>query len=104
LAVADLTADQQKQLERILQTYADHLAPPLAARRMNQLRRDGIDKSFFAWAGATRPGVGHYYRVQGPSFILELVNIQSDPAGNPANHIHSVWRDPRGDFGITANK
>ena len=46
--------------------------------------------------------MGHYYRVQGPTFVLELVNIQSDPAGNPANHIHSVWRSLEGDFAVPA--
>ena len=50
-----------------------------------------------------KPGEGHYYRIQGPSFVLELVNIQADPAGNPANHIHSVWRSLEGDFGVAAN-
>ena len=54
----------------------------------------------FAWAGATKPGVGHYYRVQGPTFLIEFVNVQPDAAGNIANHIHCVWRDMRGDFGI----
>jgi hypothetical protein len=104
LAVADMTAEQKKLLEGLLKTYASHLAAPLAECRLNTIHHDGLDKSFFAWAGATQPGVGHYYRVQGPSFVLELVNIQSDPAGNPANHIHSVWRDPRGDFGIAADR
>jgi hypothetical protein len=62
-----------------------------------------LDHVYFAWAGATKPGVGHYYRVQGPTFVLELVNIQSDPAGNPANHIHSVWRSLQGDFAVSAS-
>jgi hypothetical protein len=59
-----------------------------------------LDQVDFAWAGAAKPGIGHYYRVQGPSFILEFINVQSDPAGNRANHIHSVWRNRKGDFGI----
>ena len=53
----------------------------------------------FAWLGATQPGIGHSYRIEGPTFVLELINVQDDPAGNKANHIHSVWRDARGDFG-----
>ncbi|MEX2467161.1 MAG: DUF3500 domain-containing protein, partial [Gemmatimonadota bacterium] len=36
----------------------------------------------------------HYYRVQGPTFLIEYDNTQ-----NGANHIHSVWREFEGDFG-----
>ena len=61
---------------------------------------DNNYKVYFAWAGATKPGIGHYYRIQGPTFLIEFVNTQPDAAGNPASHIHCVWRDPRGDFGI----
>ena len=48
----------------------------------------------FAWAGGTNPGEGNYYRVQGPTFLLEFDNTQ-----NNAKHIHTVWRDFQGDFG-----
>ena len=49
--------------------------------------------------GADRPGIGHAYRVQGPTFLIEFVNNQPDAAGHPASHIHSVWRDLEHDFG-----
>ena len=49
-----------------------------------------------------RPGIGHYYRIQGPTFLIEFVNTQPDAEGNPASHIHCVWRDPRGDFALSA--
>ena len=62
--------------------------------------RKGSGKVHFAWAGADKPGIGHYYRIQGPTFLIEFVNTQPDSAGNPANHIHSVWRDMRGDFAL----
>ena len=42
----------------------------------------------------------HSYRVQGPTFVIELINEQKDSAGNPANHIHSSWRNVKGDFGL----
>jgi hypothetical protein len=48
----------------------------------------------FAWAGVTEVGGPHYYRVQGPTFLIEYDNTQND-----ANHIHAVWRDFNGDFG-----
>jgi hypothetical protein len=103
LAVADMTETQKKLIASLLNAYTSHLAGPLALQRQQEIQADGLDKIYFGWAGAVQPGKGHYYRVQGPSFVLELVNIQADPAGNLANHIHSVWRDPRGDFGVKAN-
>jgi hypothetical protein len=48
----------------------------------------------FAWAGAAERGQKHYYRIQGPTFLIEHDNSQ----GN-GNHVHSVWRDFNGDFG-----
>ena len=60
----------------------------------------GVDTIHFAWAGANKPGIGHYYRVQGPTFLIEFINVQPDAEGNVANHIHAVWRDMAGDFAI----
>lgn len=102
LAAADMTEAQQKTLSSLLETYTNHLEAPLAAVRQSDIKDHDFDRVHFAWWGATQPGVGHYYRVQGPTFVLELVNIQSDPAGNKANHIHSVWRSLEGDFGVAA--
>jgi len=100
LAASDMTDAQKATLWKLLETYNNHLAAPIAAARLAEIKADGLDGVHFAWAGSTTPGVGHYYRVQGPAFVLELVNIQSDPAGNKANHIHSVWRSLKRDFGV----
>lgn len=58
----------------------------------------GWDEIHFAWAGALEPGKGHSYWIEGPSFVVEFVNVQPDAEGNPANHIHCVWRDKTGNF------
>lgn len=102
LAASEMTDAQKKTLWSLLENYSGNLAPELAANRLAEIKAAGVDKLHFAWFGSTKPGVGHYYRVQGPSFVLELVNIQSDPAGNPANHIHSVWRSLTHDFGVAS--
>lgn len=102
LAAAEMNEAQRKTLLSLLEEYNSHLRPSLVQDRMAEINAAGIERVYFAWAGATKPGVGHYYRVQGPTFVLELVNIQSDPAGNPANHIHSVWRSLKGDFAVPA--
>ena len=100
LAAAKMTDEQQKLLRALLVAYSGNLAPELAEARLAEIDAAGFDRVHFAWMGAAEPGVGHAYRVQGPTFLLELVNIQSDPAGNPANHIHSVWRSLKHDFGV----
>ena len=103
LQASKMTAKQKATLQSLLEAYNSNLAAPLAEARLAEVKSAGLDRVFFAWAGSIKPGVGHYYRVQGPTFVLELVNVQSDPAGNPANHIHSVWRDLNGDFGVADN-
>lgn len=94
---------QREALATLVKAYLGRLAGPIAAERMKEIEESGLDRVRFAWAGATKPGVGHYYRVQGPTFVLEFVNHQKDPAGNVANHIHCIWRSMKGDFGIWVN-
>jgi hypothetical protein len=100
LAANKMTEEQQQLLHKLLVAYASHLDDELAAARINEIELRGFGQVHFAWYGSEKPGVGHAYRVQGPTFVLELVNVQSDPAGTPANHIHSVWRRLKGDFGV----
>ena len=94
LAASDMTAEQRKQVVQLVREYVFNLRPELARQDMQKIREAGIRKIHFAWAGSLEPGKGHYYRVQGPTFILEYDNTQ-----NNANHIHCVWRDFTNDFG-----
>jgi hypothetical protein len=87
-------------LQSLIEEYAKTVSDDAAKARLEAVEKAGLGKVHFAWAGADKPGVGHYYRVQGPTFLIEFVNTQPDSAGNPANHIHSVWRDMRGDFAV----
>lgn len=101
LAAEKLTGQQRSILQSLIEEYAKTLPEELAKARLEAIEKEGgLGKVKFAWAGADKPGVGHYYRVQGPTFLIEFVNVQPDAAGNPANHIHSVWRDMRGDLGV----
>ncbi|MBA3485462.1 MAG: DUF3500 domain-containing protein, partial [Pirellulales bacterium] len=104
LAVARMSNSQKRTLWSLLEAYNSHLHPSIARDRLAEIKAAGLDRVHFAWAGSTQPGVGHYYRVQGPTFVLELINVQSDPAGNPANHIHSVWRSLQGDFAVAVSR
>ena len=81
-------------LTALLEEYAGNMPADVAAARLEQVRRAGIEKVHFAWAGGITRGQPHYYRVQGPTFLIEYDNTQ-----NNANHIHAVWRNFDGDFG-----
>jgi hypothetical protein len=99
LPAADMTDAQKKMLKSLLESYYGHLEDELAAARRADIESAGFDKVHFAWLGAQQPGAPHAYRVQGPTFVLELVNFQDGVEGNRANHIHSVWRHLPNDFG-----
>jgi hypothetical protein len=95
-----LTGQQRGILQSLIDEYANSFPPDVAKERLEAVKSDGPAKTYFAWAGSVKEGEGRYYCIQGPSFQIEFVNVQPDSAGNPANHIHSVWRDMRGDFAI----
>ena len=100
LPVAEMTAAQRTILKSLVDEYINLMPADVAAGRRQSIEKSGWEAVHFAWAGALHPGVGHYYRIQGPTFLVELVNTQPDAEGNPASHVHCVWRDPQGDFGI----
>jgi hypothetical protein len=91
---AKMSQKQQSLLAALLEEYAASMPADVAADRMQRARSGGIGSVFFAWAGGLATGQPHYYRVQGPAFLIEYDNTQ-----NNANHIHTVWRDFDGDFG-----
>jgi Protein of unknown function (DUF3500) len=100
----DLSAAQQALLRRLVDVYCDAMPEEVVAerRRLIEAADGGWAAVRFAWAGRLEPGVGHYYRVEGPTLVIELCNVQPDAEGNPANHIHCVWRDRTGDFDLPA--
>jgi len=100
IAMSKLDAPQKKLLRRLIEVYCSAMPSRVAAERLDDIEKAGWDTVKFGWAGATEPGIGHYYRVQGPTFLVEFVNTQPDAAGNVANHIHAMWRDMRGDFAL----
>ena len=69
-------------------------APSWPPNDLGKILKAGVDKVGFGWAGGFERGQPHYYRIQGPTFLIEYDNTQ-----NNANHVHSVWRDFEGDFG-----
>lgn len=94
IAFSQLDAAQKKMLETLIAQHAALQAPELARLRLTKLRHAGKDSIKFAWMGSLERRQGHYYRIQGKTFLIEFDNTQ-----NNANHIHTVWRDFNGDFG-----
>ena len=93
LSNADMNDAQKALLAKIMSEYLHRVRPDLADEELAEIKKSGAP-IHFAWAGSKERGEGHYYRVQGKTFLLEYDNVQ-----NNANHVHSVWRSFDGDFG-----
>jgi hypothetical protein len=93
---SELTTVQQKLMLQLLRLYIHRYKEPFASKMMKDIEDAGFNNLRFAWAGAQQPGVGnpHYYRIQSPAIIIEYDNTQ-----NNANHVHTVVRDLKNDFG-----
>jgi len=98
----DLSTSQQAVLKRLVDVYCAVMLEEVVAERQKLIEaaEGGWAAVKFSWAGSLKPGVGHYYRVEGPTFVVEFCNVQPDAEGNPANHIHCMWRDRTGDFDL----
>jgi len=92
----ELESPQQKIFMQLLSIYIHRYTRSFAEVMMKEIEEAGLNNLRFAWAGDQQPGVGrpHYYRIQGPTIIIEYDNTQ-----NNANHIHTVIRDLKNDFG-----
>jgi len=93
LTASEMKPNQFDALMALMEEYARNLPDDLAEDRIAQINNAGRT-IHFVWSGGTNRGDPHYYRVQTPSFLIEMDDTQDD-----ANHIHSVWRDSTGDFG-----
>ena len=94
IAYAKLSKDQQGALLALIEEYLSAQPRAQARQRLDKIQHAGFDHIKFAWMGGLEKGEGHYYRVQGGTFLIEYDNTQ-----NNANHIHCVWRDFNGDWG-----
>jgi hypothetical protein len=102
LAIPEMTDEQVEVLKQLGNAYLESMPAAVRQDRTDAIEASNTANIHFAWAGAREPGIGHYYRIQGETFLIEFVNTQPDAAGNPASHIHCVWRDMRGDFALPA--
>jgi uncharacterized protein DUF3500 len=94
IQVSEFNEGQHALFEEIIQTYLGTLPEALAAPALAEIAEAGTAAITFGWPGSLEPLQRHYYRIQGPSFLLEFDNSR-----NGATHIHSVWRNFANDFG-----
>jgi hypothetical protein len=101
LPAAKMTDKQKEILMNLIRGYATRMPAEVASAELAKVKAAGIDKIYFAFArNDDKPGKPYTYRVQGPTFVIMFLDVQADSAKNPANHIHSVWRNLKGDFGL----
>lgn len=94
LAFSAMTAEQQVLVKALIEVYLGNMEPAVAAHQRDHIEAAGYDAIYFAWAGSETHREAHYYRLHGPTLLIEYDNTQ-----NNANHIHAVWRDLQNDFG-----
>jgi hypothetical protein len=95
IAGGKLNAKQKDMLAAVIREYAERNAPESSAATMKEIMSQGLDKVYFAWLGPEQRGQPHSSRIQGSTFLIEYDTVQND-----ANHIHSVWRDLKNDWGV----
>ena len=91
---SDLSGLQRSALLTLISEYTGRYRPEISATDMAKIKAAGIEKIRFGWAGSTKIGESFYYRIQGPTFLMEAANVQ-----NNANHMHATWRSFDSDFG-----
>jgi hypothetical protein len=98
LKSTDMTASQRTMLLDLISEWTGILEADAAAVRMAEMKSD-LDQMWFAWSGPVDVEAGSnvtaYYRIQGPHLVIEY----APQGGDPAMHIHTMYRDPTNDYG-----
>jgi Protein of unknown function (DUF3500) len=91
---SEFSSAQSALLLEVVTEYLSVLPTALGTARLEAVKRE-LPQARFGWAGSLEPRAQHYYRLQGQSFLLE-----HDNSRDGGTHIHSVWREFNGDFGV----
>jgi hypothetical protein len=98
LKASAMNENQRAMLLGVISEWAGILNETAASERIAQLKAE-LDDTWFAWSGPTDFEAGNnitaYYRIQGPHLVIEYAP-QND---EPANHVHTIYRDPSNDYG-----
>jgi len=88
-----LDAGQQALLLDVVHEWVGILNDEAAAAKMAEIKAN-LSRTYLAWSGATKNGGLAYYRIQGPTLLIEYAPQQGD-----LDHIHTIYRDPTNDYG-----
>lgn len=99
LPASELNAAQLRLLKSLISEYVHNFEHNIAHIQMDRIMESGWEKLHFAWAG-TEDNKPYYYRVHGPTVIIEFDNHYPPGRNSGAvNHIHTVFREPGNDYG-----
>jgi hypothetical protein len=96
LPASEMTDDQRLALLQLMGHYTGLVNDAAAAARTAEVE-DGLDETYLAWYGSTTQGEAAYFRVTGPTIVIEY--SPQSMGGNAADHIHGIYRDPTNDYG-----
>jgi hypothetical protein len=88
-----LSAAQQTMLVELAREWAGIVTDAFAEPRLAEIRAN-LPQTWFAWSGPTTNGSAAYFRIQGPTLVIEYA-----PQGGSVDHIHTIYRDPTNDYG-----
>lgn len=94
LTAAGFTKEETLWLMEVVAEYAHRYRAAIADEEIQKIKALDPASIRFGWAGSLKEGEAYYYRIQTPQVLIEAANSQ-----NNANHIHTVWRDQKDDFG-----
>jgi hypothetical protein len=93
ILASSLDPRQQALLLDVAHEWVGILNDEAAARKMDEIKAN-LPRTYFAWSGSTSNGGLAYYRIQGPTIVIEYAPQQGD-----VDHIHTIYRDPTNDYG-----
>uniref|UniRef100_Q01U93 DUF3500 domain-containing protein n=1 Tax=Solibacter usitatus (strain Ellin6076) TaxID=234267 RepID=Q01U93_SOLUE len=96
LKCSAMNASQQAMLLELAGEWAGIVNDKAAAARMAEIKAN-LAATWFAWSGPTTNGAPAYYRIQGPTLVIEYA--PQPLGGDPTMHIHTIYRDPTNDYG-----
>jgi hypothetical protein len=99
IKVSALNAAQKEKLLDVVHEWVGILNDEGAAAKMAEIKAN-LAETWFAWSGPTTPGSGAYYRIQGPTLLIEYSpQAIRGGGGLDTTHIHTIYRDPTNDYG-----
>ena len=99
IKASELNAEQQQRLLDLAQEWVGILNNEAATTKMAEIEAN-LSETWFAWSGPTTPGSAAYFRIQGPTLVIEYSPQRSRGSNNlDLGHIHTIYRDPTNDYG-----